>query len=95
MEDNKIKTSADDFEQIVADYWDFAFNHSTDAKLLQAEAILIKSIERLRVSTEQSAREANRLSSTIKKLTAWLVGLTVAAVALAGLSVYVLFRSAK
>jgi hypothetical protein len=31
----------------------------------------------------------------MKKLTAWLVALTVAAVALSGLSLYVLFSSAK
>ena len=55
----------------------------------------LKAIEKLRASTEENSREANRLASAIKKLTAWLVALTAAAVALAGLSLYVLFSSTK
>jgi len=55
----------------------------------------LKGIERLKDSTEKSSNEANLLSSAIKKLTRWLVWLTATAVILAVLSLYVLFRSAK
>jgi len=95
MEGDKIKVSADDFDKRLQDARDFAYNRSGDAKLLQAQALLIESIERLKVSTEESSREANRLSSTIKNLTVWLVRLTVAAVVLAGLSLYIMLTSAK
>jgi len=55
----------------------------------------LKGIERLRASTEESSSQANRLSAALKKLSGWLVGLTAAAVVLALLSLYVLFTSAK
>jgi hypothetical protein len=72
-------------------------------------ALLIKSIERLKASTdknleglmdlkasmEKSSSEANRLSAAIKKLTGWLVGLTIAAVVLAAVSFFVLWKSIK
>lgn len=60
---------------------------STDANL--------KGIEVLRASTEASSHEANHLSASIKKLTAWLVGLTVTAVLLAVISLVVLWTSAQ
>lgn len=94
-ENDKSKTSADDFDTIADDACDFAFNRSGDSKLLQALAILTESSERLKQSTEESSKQANLLSSAIKKLNVWLVGLTATAVILAGLSLYVLFTSAK
>lgn len=95
MENDKSKPSADDFDERADDAWDFAFNRSGDSKLLQALAILTESSERLKLSTEESSKQANLLSSSIRKLTGWLVGLTAAAVILAGLSLYVLFSSPK
>jgi hypothetical protein len=109
MENDKSKASADDFDELADDAWDFAFNHSDNSKPLQAWAILTESSERLkrateenreaidklRVSTEESSRQANRLSARIKNLTGWLVGLTTVAVVLTALSLYVLFISAK
>lgn len=55
----------------------------------------LKGIETLRESIATSSSEANNLARAIKKLNAWLVGLTIAAVALAGISLYVLIHSAK
>jgi hypothetical protein len=95
MEDDKSKTSADDFDEIADDAWDFAFNRSGDSKLLQAMAILTESSQRLKVSTEESSRQANRLSTTIRNLTRALVWLTAIAVVLTGLSIYVLLHSAR
>jgi hypothetical protein len=92
MENDKSKTSADDFDEIADDAWDFAFNRSGDSKLLQALAILTESSERLKLSTEESSIQANQLSSAIRKLTRWLVGLTAAAVILAAISLYVLLK---
>ena len=95
MEDDKSKASADDFDELADDAWDFAFKRSGDSRPLQAFAILTESSERLKRSTEESSKQANLLSSAIKKLTGWLVGLTIAAVALAAVSLYVLWTSAK
>ena len=95
MENDKSKTSADDFNELADDAWDFAFSRSGDSKLLQALAILTESSERLKLSTEESSKQANFLSSSIRKLNRWLVGLTIAAVGLAALSLYVLLNSAK
>jgi hypothetical protein len=44
---------------------------------------------------EKSSTDANNLSAAIKKLTGWLVGLTIAAVALAAVSLFVLWKSIK
>jgi hypothetical protein len=93
MEDDKSTASADDFDELADKAWDFAFHHSGDSKLLQALAILTESSERLKLSTEESSKQANLLSSSIKKLTGWLVGLTVATVVLAAASLFVLWKS--
>ena len=97
MENDKNKPSADDFDEIADEAWDFAFKRSGDSKVLQALAILAESSERLKVSTEEnreaidklrtsteeSSRQSNRLSSVVKNLTWVLVGLTVVLVLLA------------
>ena len=95
MEDDKSTASADDFDDLAGEAWDFAFKRGGDSRPLQAFAILTESSERLKRSTEESSKQANLLSSAIKKLTGWLVGLTIAAVALAAVSLYVLWTSAK
>lgn len=97
MGKDKSKPSADDFDEIADDAWDFAFKRSEDSKPLQALAILTESserlkraveenleaVEKLRASTEESSRQANRLSTVIKNLTWALVGLTLVLVGLA------------
>jgi hypothetical protein len=95
MENDKSNTSADDFEELADEAWGFAFHRSGDSKVLQAFAILTESSERLKRSTEESSKQANLLSSAIKKLTGWLVGLTIAAVVLAAVSLFVLWTSAR
>jgi hypothetical protein len=95
MKDDKSTASADDFDELADEAWEFAFKRSGDSKPLQALAILTESTERLKLSTEESSKQANLLSSAIKKLTAWLVGLTFAAVALAAVSLFMLWKSIK
>jgi hypothetical protein len=64
-------------------------------RLKRATEANLEAIEKLRTSMERSSNEANNLASAIKKLTGWLVGLTVAAVVLAAVSLYVLWISTK
>lgn len=79
------------------------------APLEYALAVLIKSVERLKASTDEnrkavedlkastdkSSSEANTLSAAIKRLTARLVWLAVAAVAFAAVSLFLLWKSAN
>ena len=97
MEDDKSTPSADDFDELAGKAWDFAFKRSGDSKVLQSFAILTEggerlkrateenreAIDKLRTSTEESTRQANRLSRLIKNLNWGLVGLTVVLVLLA------------
>lgn len=64
-------------------------------RMKRATEASLEAIDKLRVSTERSSSEANALSAAIKKLTGWLVGLTIAAVVLAAVSLYVLWTSVK
>lgn len=64
-------------------------------RLKRATEANLEAIEKLRVSTERSSSEANALSAAIKRLTGWLVGLTIAAVVLAAVSLCVLWISVK
>lgn len=64
-------------------------------RLKRATEANLEAIEKLRVSTERSSNEANNLARAIKKLNVWLVGLTFAAVLLAAVSLYVLWKSIK
>lgn len=97
MKDDKSTASADDFDELADEAWEFAFKRSGDSKVLQAFAILTEggerlkrateenreAIDKLRTSTEESSRQANRLSRVIKNLTWGLVGLTVVLLLLA------------
>jgi len=96
MEGDKSKASADDFDDLAGEAWDFAFKRSDDSKVLQAFAILTEggerlkrateenreAIDKLRTSTEESSRQANRLSRDIRTLTVALVVIGVVAVIL-------------
>jgi hypothetical protein len=81
------------FEERLDQFWWSVVDRSEGVRPAYAAALLVKCIERLRVSTEESSHEANRLSSAIKKLTWAMVGLTAVAVVLAGLSLYSLLRT--
>jgi hypothetical protein len=95
MKNDKGKSPDEDFDKIINGVWDFAREHGGKSWDLFTMAVLIKSIERLKVSTEESSRQANRLSKTIRNLTRALVWLTAIAVVLTGFSIYVLLHSAK
>jgi hypothetical protein len=95
MEDEKSNSPDEDFGKIVNNLWAFALEHGGKSWDLYPLAVLVRSVERLKLSTEESSKQANLLSSSIRKLNRWLVGLTAAAVILTALSLYVLFTSAK
>ena len=90
-------------------WWAIVENNQPFSSAGYAEALMIRgnerlkqatednrdAIDKLRDSTEESSRQANRLSHVIKNLTWALVGLTAAAVILTAISIYVLFTSAK
>ena len=97
------------YEDRLQHFWDAVVERGIKAPPEYAMALLINSVERLKVSTdenlkgierlkastEESSNQANRLSSAIKNLTGWLVGLTVAAVILAGLSLWALLHAPR
>jgi len=56
---------------------------------------VVANLKALKATVIEGSRQANRLSAVIRNLTWVLVGLTAATVILAGISLYVLFSSAK
>ena len=58
-------------------------------------ADVVAHLKALKATVIEGSRQANRLAGVIKDLTWVLVGLAAAAVILAGVSLFVLFRSAK
>jgi hypothetical protein len=95
MEENKRDGSLRSYEKRVDHFYQRIVEGHQDMRAAYAAALLIKGLERLKASTEESSRQANRLSRVIKNLTWALVGLTAAAVILAALSLYALLGSAN
>jgi hypothetical protein len=109
MEDEKPGSTFKTFEEREEQFWTIVDNVQGAPRPGYAEALLIRgnerlkraielnleAIEKLRISTEESSCQANRLSKVIKNLTWALVGLTAAAVVLTAISLYVLFNSPK
>jgi hypothetical protein len=102
MEDTKWPFSFKDDEDRLVFFFDATLGRGIKAPPEIALAILVKSVERLKVSmdrnheiigrlwasTEESSHQANRLSRVIKNLTWILVGLAV-------VSLYIFIKSLK
>lgn len=66
-----------------------------DKMRLVTTADVVAQLKALKATVIEGSRQANRLAGVIKDLTWVLVGLTAAAVILAGISLFVIFGSTK
>ncbi|MBE3041141.1 hypothetical protein IMZ48_00850 [Candidatus Bathyarchaeota archaeon] len=97
MGDEKTDYPDEDFNKIVKDLWAFAREHGGKSWELWPLSVLVRSVERLKKSTDENLKavealkasleknemEAIRFSRIIKNLTWALVGLTVVLVLIA------------